>query len=245
MALGVVLRKISEPAEKSCVKALVGLGFIAVGLACGLSGSLSTFLLLPPPLLSGILWLAFAVNRRVLGFILIALLFLPMLLGGPPIIFPFLPPLLFLTIPYLVIAAVFIAGKKLRGVIDIVLIIVCVGILLPSTPGPGYYLWVAGGLQPAMLSTFGNATLEVQVLAPDNLPVTGLEVDLWLASTAGGPPDAGRETTDDSGVASFRVIAGSYRIGFNMLNFPENYVAIQENVDLGAEGFQKIIRLHS
>jgi len=97
-----------------------------------------------------------------------------------------------------------------------------------------------------MLSVFGNATLEVQILAPDNSPVPNLEVDLWLASTLGGPPDAGRRHTDANGVVTFRIIAGDYKIGFNMLNFPENYVPVEENVSLSAGGvLRKTIQLRS
>lgn len=125
------------------------------------------------------------------------------------------------------------------------LVVACVVLLLPGTPGPGYYLWAAGGLQPAIISAFGNVTLEVQVLAPDNSPVANLEVDLWLESTPpGGPPEAGRPWTDANGVATFRVIAGDYRIGFNMLNFPENYVPVGENVSLSAgELLREVIQL--
>lgn len=243
MKLPRYLGRLGRMFARRWVKALVGIALLIAALACGLSGKLSTFLMLPPLLLLGILWLARLAHRRLLGLVLIALLFVPTL-GGPTIIFPFIPPLLFLTIPYLAIAVVFLLGKKPRKVVEAGLVLACVVLLLPGTPGPGYYLWVAGGLQHAMLSTFGNATLEVRVLAPDNSPVGNLEVDLWLAPTAGGPPDAGRRWTDASGVVTFRIIAGEYRIGFNKLNFPENYLSVEENVGLGAgERSQITVRL--
>lgn len=66
----------------------------------------------------------------------------------------------------------------------------------------------------------GETTLRVKVLQPDGTPVTGLEVDLWTATSSTGVPDVGMATTDIYGIASFRVPADSYQIGFNYINFP-------------------------
>ena len=56
---------------------------------------------------------------------------------------------------------------------------------------------------------------------PDGSLAQGLEVDLWT-SDAKGPPDAGTAYTNDEGIAVFKVAPGSYKIGFNALNFPED-----------------------
>jgi len=229
---------------------LVGGALIISSLACGLSGSLSTFLFLPPLLTLGILWLAFVVNRRIFGCILIGFLFIPMTVGGIPIIFLFIPPIFFLTLLYLIATVYFLLHKKPKKFFDLAIFFTCFALLLPPSvlniPSPGYYIWVPGNLQSTLLSAFRNATLEVQVLAPDGSPVSDLEVDLWLASTEWGPPDAGRQRTDAGGIATFGVIAGNYRIGFNMLNFPKDYIPSSESVGLSAgERLQKVIRLRS
>jgi len=63
--------------------------------------------------------------------------------------------------------------------------------------------------------------LGVTVLSPDGVPMQDLEVDLWSSTKQGGEPDAGVSVTNGDGLAVFRVPAGSYRIGFNLVNFPE------------------------
>jgi hypothetical protein len=240
------LRKMILMFTRKRTKALIGVFLLLLALVCGLWGTLSAFLLLPPLFILGILWLAFLVHRRVLGCVLVVLLFVPMMIGGVPIFFLIIPPILLFTLLYLIAAGYFLLRRRPRKLTDAALFMISFALVLPPStlnlPGPGYYIWVAGNLQPAMLSAFSNATLEVQVLAPDNSPISGLEVDLWLRSTGFGPPDAGRQRTDAGGVAVFRVIAGEYRVGFNMLNFPENYIPFDVPVTV-AGTVRKIVQL--
>ncbi|MCK4319003.1 hypothetical protein KAW38_00325 [Candidatus Micrarchaeota archaeon] len=64
---------------------------------------------------------------------------------------------------------------------------------------------------------------EVEVISPDGEPIIGLEVDLWIDDTTQGPPNVGIGTTDTDGIVVFEVEEGCYNIGFNVLNFPEEY----------------------
>ncbi len=62
------------------------------------------------------------------------------------------------------------------------------------------------------------------MLDPEEQPITGLEVDLWTIDAPPGPPDAGIARTNESGVATFRVPSGRYKVGFNLMNFPEQFI---------------------
>ncbi|MEW6222586.1 MAG: hypothetical protein AB1476_04655 [Candidatus Hadarchaeota archaeon] len=239
--------RVMKDGVKREVGLFAGVAFLFTALACGISGSLKLFLFLPPLFLLGVLLLALFSNRRLFGVALIVLLFIPTAIGGSSIALLFLPPFLFLTIPYLIIAAVFLLGKSPGGPVEGALVLTCVLLLLPGVPGPGNYIWVAGGFQPALLSAFSNSAIGVEVVAPDNSPLAGLEVDLWLesagyASTNWRPlPDAGKGFTDTGGRVTFKVIAGEYRIGFNMLNFPQdNYLPTESTVHATAKGSTSI-----
>jgi hypothetical protein len=91
----------------------------------------------------------------------------------------------------------------------------------------------------------GNATLKVIMLAPDDTPVQGLEVDLWTADAPPGPPNAAIKYTDKDGSVTFKVPPGSYRIGFNMRTFPEGliYPGDVEVEVTEEEAAEKIIKL--
>jgi protocatechuate 3,4-dioxygenase beta subunit len=92
---------------------------------------------------------------------------------------------------------------------------------------------------------YGNATLEVKVLAPDDTPLQNLEVDLWTADAPPGSPNVGIKCTDKDGIATFKIPPGNYKIGFNANNFPENLI-YPEQVEVEVtekEAAQKIIKL--
>jgi len=99
---------------------------------------------------------------------------------------------------------------------------------------------------PASTPTSVVTALEVKVLMPDGSPAQSLEVDLWT-SDAVGPPDAGIAYTNDEGVAVFKVASGSYKIGFNALNFPEGVAYPQQVAVEVVEGktTAKIIQLEA
>jgi hypothetical protein len=126
-------------------------------------------------------------------------------------------------------------------------------------PTPGFILWgdvsspllicppkpenvtVESGIQ----YLYGNATLEVKVLAPDDTPLQNLEVDLWTADAPPGPPNVGVKYTDKDGVATFKIPSGNYKIGFNLNNFPDNLIYPEQvEVEVTEKGAtQKIIKL--
>jgi predicted GH43/DUF377 family glycosyl hydrolase len=68
----------------------------------------------------------------------------------------------------------------------------------------------------------GDETLEITILAPNSSPLGHIEVDLWKSITMKGPPDAGYSSTNEKGVAVFKVPEGEYQVGFNMINFPQD-----------------------
>ncbi len=72
------------------------------------------------------------------------------------------------------------------------------------------------------VNTNMNVTLNVLILGPDGLPINNLEVDLWHDTTTTGPPDAGINFTNASGIAVFSLQKGGYLIGFNLINFPSS-----------------------
>lgn len=70
----------------------------------------------------------------------------------------------------------------------------------------------------------GNATLKVIVLAPDDMPIQNLEVDLWTADAPPGPPNVAIKYTNKDGIVIFKIPPGNYRIGFNMRTFPKDLI---------------------
>jgi len=68
----------------------------------------------------------------------------------------------------------------------------------------GSFFPVRGFFQSTGVSIAGNSTLKVTVLRPDRSPATNLEVDIGTSS--GQVYEGGHETTDSSGVATFKTI---------------------------------------
>jgi len=98
------------------------------------------------------------------------------------------------------------------GIIVIILIII-VG---------GFFYFYESSSQPTQLE--GEESLEVKILSPDNNSINDLEVDLWTSEKANGPPSAGILITNKQGIVLFKVPKGEYLIGFNSINFPEEFV---------------------
>ncbi|MBI4116716.1 hypothetical protein HY449_03145 [Candidatus Pacearchaeota archaeon] len=78
----------------------------------------------------------------------------------------------------------------------------------------------------------GNETLEILVINQNNLPMQNIEVDLWRAEKPSGPPSAGISTTNEKGIASFKIISGEYLVGFNQINFPKEF-AYPDKISVG------------
>jgi hypothetical protein len=90
----------------------------------------------------------------------------------------------------------------------------------------------------------GNATLEVTILASNSTPFQNLEVNLWTADAPPGPPNVSIKYTNESGIAVFKIPLGSYKIGFNMKNFPKDFIYPEQvQVEVTTEITQKIIKL--
>jgi hypothetical protein len=158
----------------------------------------------------------------------------------------------------LVVGVYFLISRK-RRIFDFILIIILAVLFLPippfftAFPTPGFCLWGEylllkhthvtgeGGIQYLQ----GNATLKVIILAPDDTPFQNMEVDLWTADAPPGPPNVGIKYTNESGVATFKIPAGDYKIGFNVKNFPKDYIYPEEiPVSVTEEKtVEKIIRL--
>ncbi len=85
-------------------------------------------------------------------------------------------------------------------------------------------------------------TFEIEVIDPDGEPVSGLEVDLWMDDATQDSPTIGTDITDMGGIVVFEVEEGCYQIGFNALNFPEEYEypALQMECTSGS-GFDQFI----
>lgn len=97
--------------------------------------------------------------------------------------------------------------------------------------------------QPTYLE--GGEVLEIQVLGPDGGPISNLEVDLWTSETPAGPPSAGVSATNGEGIAVFKIPEGNYLVGFNMINFPEDFSYPAKNPVSAEKGMlnRKIISL--
>ncbi|PIO06313.1 hypothetical protein COT29_01625 [Candidatus Micrarchaeota archaeon CG08_land_8_20_14_0_20_59_11] len=65
------------------------------------------------------------------------------------------------------------------------------------------------------------AGLKVTIKAPDGSAAPNIEVDLWKKSSSGSPDWAVQTGAD--GVATFNVLPGEYKIGFNMNGWPQQY----------------------
>ncbi|MFH0834882.1 MAG: hypothetical protein V1881_00895 [Candidatus Micrarchaeota archaeon] len=65
------------------------------------------------------------------------------------------------------------------------------------------------------------AGLKVTINAPDGSAVPNLEVDLWKKDSSGSPDWAVQTGAD--GVATFNVLPGEYKFGFNMNGWPQQY----------------------
>lgn len=76
--------------------------------------------------------------------------------------------------------------------------------------------------QPRILT--GDYALRVTILTPNDEPVQGLEVDLWTGDAQSGPPNAGYSYTDNNGTVVFFIPLGDYKVGFNSLNFPSEFI---------------------
>ncbi|MBN2420860.1 hypothetical protein JXB27_01120, partial [Candidatus Woesearchaeota archaeon] len=88
----------------------------------------------------------------------------------------------------------------------------------------------------------GNETLEIELLGPDSLPLSKIEIDLWQKDAVKGPPNAGYIFTDENGIAVFKVPEGEYQIGFNYENFPTNLIyPAKEPIAVGKGMNKKII----
>ncbi len=111
--------------------------------------------------------------------------------------------------------------KKLKFILIFVavLIVLYVGAVLLGVNLP----------KPAFLDSGieGNAELKVTLLMNNKLknPVNKVEVD--VAKKPGQPPKGGIATTDESGVAVFKIKPGIYYIYFNDVTFPKN-IAVPE-----------------
>ena len=73
-------------------------------------------------------------------------------------------------------------------------------------------------------SPTGETVIRVKLLQMDGKPIPNVEVDLWSEDAPPGPPNAGIKQTDASGVASFTVGPGNYRVDFNRSNFPPAFI---------------------
>jgi len=171
-----------------------------------------------------------ALIKKAVGLILLVLLLVPALLvkqpGMPPLlIMMFMPPFLLFTIPYLVASLYLLFSRRVRRA-DVIAILICAVLLLPSQvlslPTPGFLLSYSTERKLTVYTE--NVTLEVVVLDPEGRPVVGLEVDLWTIEANPGPPDVGFAKTNESGVATFKISPGDYKVGFNLENFPEQFI---------------------
>lgn len=70
----------------------------------------------------------------------------------------------------------------------------------------------------------GSSIIELTAIRPDGTPLANLEIDLWKNITLTGAPDAGMNVTDENGILTFSVPAGTYRIGYNANNFPSGLI---------------------
>jgi hypothetical protein len=67
----------------------------------------------------------------------------------------------------------------------------------------------------------GDEVLEVTLQREDGTPLAGFEVDLWADGKQEGPPTAAISETNDQGVAAFKLKPGTYWLGYNLSNWPE------------------------
>jgi len=172
----------------------------------------------------------FVLLKKIVGLVQLALLFVPPILarqpGKPPLfLIIFLPPFIFFTIPYMLASFYLLLSKKKRK-LDIALILIVFVLSYPSMtlnlPTPGYLL-VYLTTQARSDSLAANGTLQVVILDAEGRPIVGLEVDLWTIEALPGPPDVDFVITDENGVATFVVPSGKYKVGFNLVNFPEQF----------------------
>jgi hypothetical protein len=68
----------------------------------------------------------------------------------------------------------------------------------------------------------GNDVLEVTIQKKDGSVLAGIEVDLWADGKQEGPPTAAIEETDTRGIATFNLKPGTYWLGYNLENWPED-----------------------
>lgn len=97
------------------------------------------------------------------------------------------------------------------------------GVVIVLLISAGFYFFnKINDNSPAFL--YGNETLKIKVVDAGNNYVENIEVDLWSAENANGPPTAGISATNNGGIAEFKIPEGNYLIGFNSNNFPGNFV---------------------
>lgn len=89
----------------------------------------------------------------------------------------------------------------------------------------GGYFYFSFLQEPKQL--IGEEILEVKLIIDSGSPLSKIEVDLWKAGSRGAP-NAGISHTDDNGLAIFNIPNGEYEIGFNLNNFPNNLVYLEE-----------------
>jgi len=70
----------------------------------------------------------------------------------------------------------------------------------------------------------GEEILIVQILDSNSNPLENVEVDLWTSEKFNGPPTAGYNITNSEGKVIFNVLEGEYFIGFNLENFPSEFL---------------------
>ncbi len=103
-------------------------------------------------------------------------------------------------------------------------IVIISGVVLIALILAGYF-YFSFFQEPKQL--IGEDILEVKLIIDSGTPLSKIEVDLWKAGSKGAP-NAGVAHTNDNGLAIFNIPNGEYEIGFNLNNFPNNLVYLEE-----------------